>query len=135
MERKIVSAEGFAGVRVLIVEDEAMILMLLQDMLEDLGCIVVGMASEIDEARRTARESDLDLAILDVNLGGTETYPVADILRGRGIPYVFSTGYGASSLHADHQDRPTLQKPFVEADLLRCITQGLGRAGKAGGLV
>lgn len=128
MERKTVTTEGFAGVRVLIVEDEAMIVMLLQDMLEELGCIVVGAASDLQEAQRSAQETDLDLAILDINLNGSETYPVADILRGRGIPYVFSTGYGVTGLAAGHQDRPTLQKPFVEADLQRCLSQGLGRS-------
>ena len=104
-----------------------MILMLLQDMLEDLGCVVVETAAGIDDARRSAAEAEIDIAILDINLAGAETYPVAEILRGRGVPYIFSTGYGAGTLHADHQDRPTLQKPFIEADLLRCIGEGLGR--------
>lgn len=120
-------SEGIAGVRVLIVEDEAMIAMLLQDMLEEMGCVVAATAASLDDALRAAAADPLDLAILDVNLGGTETYPVADALRRRGVPYVFSTGYGASTLHPDHQDRPTLQKPFVESDLMRCVVAALGR--------
>ncbi|BBK33958.1 CheY-like chemotaxis protein [Stella humosa] len=118
---------SIAGIRIMIVEDEAMITLLLQDMLEEMGCIIAATAAGLDEALAAAETTALDIAILDVNLGGTETYPVADVLRRRGIPYVFSTGYGASTLHADHQGRPTLQKPFVERDLLRCIGQGLGR--------
>ncbi|BBK40219.1 response regulator [Allostella vacuolata] len=121
-------SEGLAGVRVLIVEDEAMIAMLLQDMLEEMGCVVVATAAALDAALQAAGTAEIDLGILDVNLGGTETYPVADLLRARGIPYVFSTGYGAGTLRDDHQDRPTLQKPFVESDLARCVTRGLAAA-------
>lgn len=120
------ASEGITGARILIVEDEAMIALLLQDMLEEMGCVVESTAAVIGEALAAAEaEPGPDLAILDVNLAGTETYPVADILRRRGIPYVFSTGYGASTLHPDHQGRPTLQKPFVESDLMRCVTSAL----------
>ncbi len=97
-------------------------------MLEEMGCVVVATAAALDAALQAARTAEIDLGILDVNLGGTETYPVADILRGRGIPYVFSTGYGAGTLRDGHQDRPTLQKPFVESDLVRCVTRGLAAA-------
>ncbi|WP_374448937.1 response regulator [Stella sp.] len=122
------ASEGIAGARILIVEDEAMIAMLLEDMLEEMGCRVVATAGTLDEAMAAVgAEPALDLAILDVNLGGAETYPVADLLRRRGIPYIFSTGYGVGTLHPDHQDRPTLSKPFVESELLRCLDQALGR--------
>lgn len=103
--------------RMLVVEDEVLIGMLLEDMLSDLGYHVIASASRIDEAMKMARESEVDAAILDVNLNGQEVYPVAEILASRGIPFVFATGYGERGLPADYQHRPTLQKPFQQENL------------------
>ena len=108
-----------AARRILVVEDEILIGMLLEDMLGDLGYQVAAMASRIEEALTLAREVDADAAILDVNLNGQEVYPVAEILAGRGIPFVFATGYGERGLPPAHQQRPTLQKPFQQATLQR----------------
>ena len=108
-----------AARRILVVEDEILIGMLLEDMLGDLGYQVAAMASRIEEALTLAQEVDADAAILDVNLNGQEVYPVADILAGRGIPFVFATGYGERGLPPAHQQRPTLQKPFQQATLQR----------------
>jgi CheY-like chemotaxis protein len=108
--------------RVLVVEDEILIGMLLEDMLGDLGYQVAATASRIDEASRLAREAEIDLAILDVNLNGQEVYPVAEILAGRGIPFVFATGYGERGLPPAFRDRPTLQKPFQQATLEQQLT-------------
>jgi CheY-like chemotaxis protein len=105
------------GRRVLIVEDEVMIRMLLEDMLADLGHTVTAMAGGIDEALRAARDTDCDVAILDINLSGTEVYAVAEVLRERGIPFVFATGYGERGLPAKYRGQPTLQKPFQREDL------------------
>src|SRR3954452_13708464 len=82
--------------RVLVVEDEAMIAMLVEDMVLDFGSEVVGPAARMDEAIRLARHAELDAAILDINVGGTVVFPVADVLRERGIPFIFATGYGAA---------------------------------------
>jgi DNA-binding response OmpR family regulator len=97
---------------VLVVEDETMIAMLVEDMVQDFGSEVVGPATRMDEALHLARSAELDAAILDINLGGAVVFPVADVLRARGIPLIFSTGYGASGLPPRFLDCPTLRKPF-----------------------
>jgi CheY-like chemotaxis protein len=109
--------------RVLVVEDEILIGMLLEDMLGDLGYEVAATASRVEEAAAFARDGQFDAAILDVNLNGQEVYPVAEILAGRGIPFVFATGYGERGLPNAYQDRPTLQKPFQQETLERLLTQ------------
>ena len=86
------------GLRVLVVEDEMMVAMLMEDMLADLGCIVVGPISRLDEAMESVSELELDCAVLDVNLGDQSVFPLADLLLERGIPYAFATGYGDAGL-------------------------------------
>jgi len=103
--------------RILVVEDEVLIGMLLEDVLQDLGYEIVATASRVDEAARIARDVEADAAILDVNLNGQEVYPVAEILAGRGIPFVFATGYGERGLPPAFQQRPTLPKPFQQDSL------------------
>ena len=111
--------------RVLLVEDEMMVAMLIEDMLSDFGCEVIGPAARIDEALKLAGEGRIDVAILDVNLNGQETYPVADALAAIGVPFVFATGYGAGSLREGYRHRPTLQKPFAQRDLVRALALAL----------
>jgi CheY-like chemotaxis protein len=103
--------------RVLVVEDEFLIRMLLEDMLDELGYAVAGIAGRLDEAAEMAKSGAFDLAILDVNLDGEDVFPVADILAGRGVPFVFVTGYGGRGLPEPYCSRPTLQKPFQIDDL------------------
>lgn len=110
--------------RILVVEDELLIGMLLEDMLTDLGYEVAATASRVDDALRLANEREIDAAILDVNLNGQEIYPVADVLAGRKIPFLFATGYGERGLPAAFQQRPTLQKPFQQ-DALESKLAGL----------
>ena len=98
--------------RVLVVEDEAAISILIEDMLVDFGTEIVGPAARIEEALRLADEEELDLAILDINLSGQPTYPVAEVLGARGIPFVFATGYNTTAVPDQFRGRPTLQKPF-----------------------
>ena len=86
------------GKRILVVEDELMIRMLLEDMLGELGYIVAAEAARIDEALDAANNADFDVAILDVNLNGEPILPVADALAARGTPFVFATGYGERGL-------------------------------------
>ena len=98
--------------RLLVVEDEYLIRMLLEDMLTDLGYEVAAAVGTIAEASELAASGDFNAAILDVNLDGQEIYPVAEILAKRGLPFVFVTGYGERSLTEPYHDRPALQKPF-----------------------
>ncbi|MDR6624085.1 response regulator [Caulobacter segnis] len=113
-----------SSLKVLVVEDEALVSMLVEDMLTDLGCTVVGPAAEIEEALKLANSADIDAALLDVNLGGRPIFPVADALRGRGVPYAFASGYGEAGISEDHRGSAVLQKPFREADLRR-VLEGL----------
>lgn len=110
-----------AGLRVLVVEDEMMVSMLIEDMLHDLGCIVVGPASRLEDAIALVESAELDCAVLDVNLGGQPIFPLADLLRQRGAPFAFATGYGDAGLRDADKGSPVLQKPFREVDLARIL--------------
>lgn len=112
-----------AGLRVLVVEDEMMVSMLIEDMLADLGCAVVGPASRLDEAMALVNGTEFDCAVLDVNLGGQPIYPLADLLRSKGAPFAFATGYGDAGLRDVDKGTPVLQKPFREGDLARVLGQ------------
>ncbi|MDB5693463.1 MAG: response regulator [Alphaproteobacteria bacterium] len=103
------------GKRVLVVEDEAMVAMLIEDMLAELGCEVVGPAMRLEHALQLAETGAIDAAVLDINLGGVRSDPVADILERRGVPTLFVTGYGQSS-RPGRTDR-ILQKPYRQAEL------------------
>jgi CheY-like chemotaxis protein len=116
-----VSNDGASGRRILVVEDEFLIRMLLEDMLDELGYSIAGVAGRVGEATEIAKAGEFDVAILDVNLDGEDVYPVADILAGRGVPFLFVTGYGGRGLPEPYRDRPTLQKPFQIDDLDRSL--------------
>jgi CheY-like chemotaxis protein len=111
--------------KILLVEDEYLIRMLLEDMLSDLGYGVAGAASTVAEALELAKSAAFDLAILDVNLDGEEVYPVAEIVAARKLPFVFVTGYGGSGLPEIYRSRPALQKPFQMDDLAKTLTASL----------
>lgn len=113
------------GLRVLVVEDELLVALMLEDMLAELGHEVAAIASDLGKALRLASDGRFDLAILDVNLSGSYVYPVADKLSERGIPFAFASGYGQQSLDERHRHRPTLQKPFEESGLKRIIADAL----------
>jgi len=113
-----------AAPRVLVVEDEYLIRMLLEDMLDELGYGVIAAVGTISEARQIAASGEFNAAILDVNLDGQEIYPIADILAERGLPFVFVTGYGERSLPEPYRSRPALQKPF-QAEQLKNTLAGL----------
>ena len=107
-----------SGRRVLVIEDEMMVAMLLQDMLADLGCAVVGPAARVEQALAIIQAAGaLDAAVLDVNLNGQRSYPVADVLAARSVPFVFATGYGEDSLMNGYRSFPLLQKPFKQSEL------------------
>ena len=118
-----------AGKRILVVEDEAMIRMLLADMLEELGFTIAGEAGRIEEALAAAKTLDFDLAILDVNLNGATIAPVAAALAERRRPFVFATGYGLNDLPEGFRDRPALRKPFQMEELRSTMEKALAGKG------
>lgn len=109
--------------KVLVVEDEALVAMLVEDALLDAGFNVIGPAATVEEAMALLEAGTPDAVVLDLNLAGETSTPVADVLARRGIPYVIATGYGASGLPPGHQDAMVLAKPYDPAEL----TAMLGR--------
>ncbi len=105
------------GTRIFLVEDEGMIAMLLKGMLESIGCEVVGVAARVPEALAKLLTLTFDVALLDINLAGTLSYPVADELRSRGRPFIFTSSYGKAALPSGMQDTPLLSKPFMTEQL------------------
>ena len=114
---------GLSGRRVLLVEDEVMVAWVLEDMLAELGCTVVGPAARVDQALAMIEAEAVDAVVLDVNLNGERSYPVADALAARGVPFVFSTGYNKNGLHAGYLGFPMLQKPFELSTLDELISR------------
>ena len=94
------------GLRVLVVEDEALVALQLEDMLSGLGCTVIGPASRVGQALELLNGKGVDAAVLDLNVAGELVYPVADALTKRGLPYIFATGYGALGVAEPYRRRP-----------------------------
>ena len=103
--------------RILLVEDEVIVALGIEDMLSDLGCTVVGPAYSVEAGREIAANEQVDAAVIDINLGGAVSEPIATILAERGIPFCFSTGYGSAVVPDEFRDRPVLQKPYTKAQL------------------
>ncbi len=114
--------------RVLIVEDEMLVAMNIEDMLLDLGHEVAGLAGRLDAALSLAGEADFDVAMLDVNLAGETSFPVAALLTERSIPFFFATGYGIKGIEERYRHRPVLQKPFRARDLDTALRESMGTA-------
>jgi CheY-like chemotaxis protein len=125
MTEHVDSVTDLRSRRVLIVEDEFMVMMLMQDFLGDIGCEVVDVASRLEEAHDKARTLAFDVAVLDVNLNGQQTFALAQAILALGRPVVFSTGYGAGTLPPDLRHVPILQKPFHQEDLERALRAAL----------
>ena len=122
-------AETLEGVKVLVVEDETIVAMLLEQMLEELECEVAGVAGQLNQAMELARTVDAEVAILDLNLSGQRVDPVAAILAEREVPFIFASGYGEDGLSPQFRGRPVLPKPF-RLDQLRDAL--IGAAGARG---
>ena len=110
--------------RILVVEDEMTIALMVEDMLTEMGHQVVGLAMRLPQAEQLADSLDIDLAILDINLDGRRSFPVADILTRRGVPVIFASGYGSAGLEPPYLDRLVVRKPFESRDLQGAIRQG-----------
>jgi|SRR5579871_109481 len=113
------------GVRVLVVEDEMMLAMLMEDMLADIGHTPVGPVTRVDNALKMIDEGGFDAAILDINLNGQDSYPVADALTAQAIPFVFASGYSAGRLREKYRAIPSVQKPFLQSELQRVLNTAL----------
>lgn len=116
-----------SGLRVLVVEDEGAVALLIEDMLEELGCVIAASAAHLSKAHELARSAAIDFAILDVNLDGKLVFPAARALRDRGVPFIFSTGYGAGRIPADLVGYPVLAKPFAINSLRDAIVTATSR--------
>ncbi|HEY9057563.1 MAG TPA: response regulator [Aurantimonas sp.] len=115
------------GLKIFVVEDESLVAMQLEDMLFDLGCEVVGLAMRLNGAHEMIDAGiEVDVAILDVNVGGEKVYPVAERFRSAGVPVIFATGYGRSGLEQEWQSCPVLQKPYTERQIESSIGSALG---------
>jgi CheY-like chemotaxis protein len=112
-----------AGLKVFVVEDEAMIRMLVGDMLEELGHGVSAETGDINQAIQLAQSAEYDVAILDVNVNGSAVTPVAEMIKARGLPFIFATGYGSDGVPEGFRDRPALQKPFQQQALAAVIRE------------
>src|SRR5690242_259981 len=117
------SGRTLSGLRVLVVEDEALIAMMLEDMLVGFGCVVVGPIARLAQAVSAARGHELDCAVLDINLNGEVVLPVADALEGRGVPFVFVSGYGSIGADRRFAGRPFVRKPFKRDEIARALAQ------------
>jgi CheY-like chemotaxis protein len=118
---------------VFLVEDEALIRMMIADMVEELGHRVVAEAGSIQAAEPLARTTVFDLGILDINIGGFNISPIAEIIDERGLPFMFVSGYGAKGRPVLFRDRPVLQKPFLISKFAEMINSSLGDSYNRGG--
>ncbi|MFL6735206.1 MAG: response regulator [Sphingomicrobium sp.] len=113
------------GKRILLVEDEAIIAFAMEDILADLGCEVIGPALRLEDAKVLAGSDRIDAAILDVNLNNLRSYPVAEVLERRGVPFLFATGYDNEGIEWSGRPAELLPKPYrreqVEAALTRLL--------------
>jgi CheY-like chemotaxis protein len=115
------------GRTVLVVEDESLVAMLLETILEDMGCTPVGPASTVEEGLALAADAgQLDAALLDVNVAGRQVFPIAEALKARGVPFVFSTGYGEGGLPDAWRGHATVQKPFTESAIRDALMTAMG---------
>jgi DNA-binding NtrC family response regulator len=127
----LVDRPNLRGSKVLVVEDEMMIAMLIEDMLEELGCELIGPASKVERALELIASETIEIALLDVNLDGQATDAVAYELQRKGVPFVFATGYGATGVPKQHNDRTVLQKPFQMTDLATALSTAINSQSDA----
>lgn len=119
---------ALTGKRVLVVDDNAFLALDLEMVLEESGCVVIGPAPTVEAALALVAAEPPDAAILDIDLGGSNSAPVADALAGLDVPFLFISGYGQDMVPTAHAGRPLLAKPWTENDL-RDALDGLLRRG------
>jgi CheY-like chemotaxis protein len=114
------------GLRVLVVEDEPVVAMCLEDILCGLGCVPVGPASRVAEGLALAEAGGIDIAILDINLGGDRSTSIAESLRSQSIPFAFASGYGTAP--EGFEGPPMIAKPYRERDIVAALTLLVSRS-------
>jgi CheY-like chemotaxis protein len=114
------------GASIFVVEDEALIRMMIVEMLEELGHRVIAEAGSIEAAEPLARTSVFDLAVFDINIAGSDISPIAEIVAGRGLPLVFVSGYGSAGRPTLFADKPVLRKPFLIEHFADMINSAMG---------
>ncbi|HSI42415.1 MAG TPA: response regulator [Xanthobacteraceae bacterium] len=124
--------EALGGRRILILEDESLVSMMIEAMVEELGCEVLGNHGSIERALEfiDQRHADIDIAVLDVNVGGARSYDVAQALAGRGVPFIFSSGYDEGGIDTVWRNHPRLMKPFRLEELEAGLRQALAGAAE-----
>lgn len=122
------SAKSLNGLRILVVEDNFLAAEVIRVALEDSGCTVIGPVGRVADGVRLAESEALDGAVLDVNLNGDRCFPIAETLRGRGVPFMFLTGYDSSSMiPADLRETRRLGKPVLEHQLIHALGAMIAR--------
>lgn len=116
-----------AGLRVLLVEDEMLVSLLIEDLLADQCCVVVGPFGRLPDALEAARHEAIDLAVLDVNIAGAVVYPVAEVLASRRIPFLFVSGYGENAVPDNRPKWRVCSKPFRSLDLIVMLAEQFQR--------
>jgi two-component SAPR family response regulator len=111
------SGNQIARRRILVVEDEMLIALMIEDAVQESGGEIVGPVATLEKALKLAEEGEFDAAILDVTIRGGKVYPVAEALLARGIPFVFASGYGDWAFPEGLRDKPRMIKPFTAAAL------------------
>jgi CheY-like chemotaxis protein len=122
------AAPLLAGKRVLVVEDEYLVAMLIEDVLEECGCSIVGPCGTVAAALEAAQTDTFDLAVLDVNLRGLKVYPVAELLAERHVPFLFLSGYGDDAIPPGRSTWKVCTKPFRSNDLVAMLQGVLAAA-------
>ena len=115
--------QTLAGRRVLVVEDSPVVAEATDQMLSDMGCVVVGPATTMAPALEMAGEQELDAAIVDLNIRGGKAFPVLRILRDRSVPFVLTSGYADWSMPEEWQDQPRLAKPYTPNQLRESLLE------------
>ncbi|MEB1529567.1 response regulator [Xanthomonas sp. WHRI 7945] len=113
--------EATEPLRVLIVEDESLVAMMIEDILTLQGLEVIANVATVPAALQAVEQGGFDIALLDVNIGGQQVFPVAEAIRDRGLPLVFATGYGLQGIREDLRHLPVVAKPFSPEYLVRCL--------------
>ncbi|WP_041777967.1 response regulator [Beijerinckia indica] len=117
--------KNLQDLHVLVVEDEAIIGMLLEDVLIDIGCKTVDVMSSVEAALTYLEDQKVDFALLDINLNGRLSFPVAEQLQTKAIPFIFLSGYGAQGLTGPYSRCKTLQKPFQPGEIEKAVGEAL----------